>query len=228
MGAGQSFGHEMHVPGPVLVGPWPDRRLRGAGGGTAGGFVGSHLRILGRAVRSRPSDGAGDVHAVTAFLRGRPRGRFLGTTTPWTNRSPPQTPQGSRRSFAPARQASRSGQVRHSDLAYSTSSGDSAKNTSGSPVRQGTSSSRRSIASSSSFSVNSEVTEVSGSGGEFRSGRAVCGASGTVSPRVIRLWSRENRRAADPGVGSAALEGADLISPIRLDHSRVEGRGGPT
>src|SRR5450759_5063564 len=70
--------------------------------------------------------------AATSVLRGRPRGLLRGTISPRRNSSPPQTPHGSLRSTAPARQAIRAGQPRHSDLAYSTSCGDSAKNNSGS------------------------------------------------------------------------------------------------
>src|SRR5919106_3199533 len=70
--------------------------------------------------------------AVTvSLLRGRPRGRLRGTTTPWTNSSPPHTPHGSERSSAPARHSAFSGQVVQRDLAYSTSAGDSAKKSSG-------------------------------------------------------------------------------------------------
>src|SRR3954469_25414984 len=70
--------------------------------------------------------------AVTvSLLRGRPRGRLRGTTTPWTNSSPPHTPHGAERSSAPARHSAFSGQVVQSDFAYSTSAGDSAKKSSG-------------------------------------------------------------------------------------------------
>jgi hypothetical protein len=54
-------------------------------------------------------------------LAGRPRGRFSAMITPWSKISPPQTPHGSARSTAPARHASRSGQVRHDALASSRS-----------------------------------------------------------------------------------------------------------
>src|ERR1017187_5347401 len=74
------------------------------------------------------------AHAATSVLRGRPRGRLRGTTSPRRNSWPPQTPHGSRRSKAPARQARRAGQSRHSSLADSTSWGDSAKNSSGSSL----------------------------------------------------------------------------------------------
>ena len=47
---------------------------------------------------------------AAARLGGRPRGRLCATTRPATISSPPQTPQGSRRSIAPARQAGRMGQ----------------------------------------------------------------------------------------------------------------------
>src|SRR5690606_14833452 len=180
---------------------------------------------------------AGGVHAVTGFLRGRPRGRFRATTTPWTNSSPPQTPHGSRRSLAPARQASTSGQVRQRDLAYSTSAGDSAKKTSGSYERQGTGTPRFWLSSSSAVSSVSDVKVGSsvepglgivsegGTDGSCASsckvrlprlvvsGRSAGMAAGTgfcSLPRgaffgvVHRSWT--NRRAADPGWGSAALK----------------------
>src|SRR3954469_18929827 len=82
---------------------------------------------------------AGDGYAATSDLRGRPRGRLRGTTTPWMKSSPPQTPHGSRRSRAPARHVVRRGQSVHRDFAYSTSSGDSAKKSSGSNDRHGSS-----------------------------------------------------------------------------------------
>jgi len=71
---------------------------------------------------------------VTTSLRGRPRGRLCGTIAPLISNSPPQTPQGSLRSSAPARQASLAGHPRHIAFACSTSCGDSAKNSSGSSV----------------------------------------------------------------------------------------------
>ena len=86
-----------------------------------------------------PDPAAGANGSASGYFRGRPRGRLRATTTPPTNSSPPQTPQGSRRSSAPARHASRIGQSRHSALASSTSAGDSAKNSSGSASRQGSS-----------------------------------------------------------------------------------------
>src|ERR1035438_9933032 len=74
------------------------------------------------------------LQAATSVLRGRPRGLLRGTTSPRRKSSPPQTPQGSRRSCAPERQVFRAGQPQQSALASSTSSGDSAKNSSGSSV----------------------------------------------------------------------------------------------
>src|SRR3984957_10783944 len=65
-------------------------------------------------------------------LRGRPRGRFLGTTVPRRSSSPPQTPHGSRRASAPSRQATRILQPWQRAFAASTSAGASAKNNSGS------------------------------------------------------------------------------------------------
>ena len=56
-------------------------------------------------------------------LRGRPRGRFRAITTPRSKISPPQTPQGSARSRAPARQASRRGHPPHRALATSSWAG---------------------------------------------------------------------------------------------------------
>src|SRR3954449_606348 len=72
-----------------------------------------------------------------SFLRGRPRGRLRGTTTPATTSSPPHTPHGSRRASASERHLVRSGQERQRALAVSTSAGDSAKNRSGSSVQHG-------------------------------------------------------------------------------------------
>jgi aryl-alcohol dehydrogenase-like predicted oxidoreductase len=66
-----------------------------------------------------------------ASLRGRPRGRLKGTIAPCSSSSPPQTPHGSSRPSAPAKQATRSPHVPHSAFARSTSRGDSAKNSSG-------------------------------------------------------------------------------------------------
>ena len=80
-------------------------------------------------VRHRPFD-----QAATASLRGRPRGRLRGTISPRRNSSPPQTPHGSARAMAPARQTILAAQLPHSDFANSTSSGDSAKNSSGSSL----------------------------------------------------------------------------------------------
>lgn len=71
-------------------------------------------------------------------LRGRPRGRLSAMTAPFSSNSPPQTPHGSPRCSAPARQAARIGQPRHSALACRRSCGSSAKNSSGSR-RQGSS-----------------------------------------------------------------------------------------
>src|SRR5262249_4507293 len=71
------------------------------------------------------------LQAATSSLRGRPRARLRGTISPLMNSSPPHTPQGSLRSIAPARHFPLAGQLRQSDLASSTSSGDSAKNRSG-------------------------------------------------------------------------------------------------
>ena len=55
------------------------------------------------AATSLPCGGPPERPAPTGYFRGRPRGRLRATTTPPMNSSPPQTPQGSRRSSAPAR-----------------------------------------------------------------------------------------------------------------------------
>src|SRR3954454_7857118 len=81
-------------------------------------------------------------HAAISFLRGRPRGRLRGTTTPCRTSSPPQTPHGSRREIASARQVERVGQSMQRALARSTSTGDSAKKRSGSTRWQGSACSR--------------------------------------------------------------------------------------
>lgn len=58
-------------------------------------------------------------------LGGRPRGLLRAMIAPWWKISPPQTPHGSARSSAPARQAVRSGQGRQCALACSSSAGSS-------------------------------------------------------------------------------------------------------
>src|SRR3954447_17491378 len=103
----------------------------------------------------------------TGFLRGRPRGRLRATTTPPMNSSPPQTPQGSRRSSAPARHSLRIGQSTHSAFAVSTSAGDSAKNSSGSASRQGR---------SASATPPGEVTSAASPAVKLMSAFLACGA----------------------------------------------------
>ena len=63
-------------------------------------------------IRARTLIGDRQCHAATSVLRGRPRGRLRAITAPRSNSSPPHTPQGSRRSRAPARQTARRGQSR--------------------------------------------------------------------------------------------------------------------
>jgi hypothetical protein len=60
-----------------------------------------------------------------------------GLMWPWSKISPPQTPQGSRRLIAPARQARRTGQSPHNRLARSNSAGVPANHRSGSWDQQG-------------------------------------------------------------------------------------------
>ena len=55
----------------------------------------------------------GNQPIATTSLRGRPRGRLRGTIAPRSSNSPPQTPQGSLRSSAPARQANLARHFRH-------------------------------------------------------------------------------------------------------------------
>src|SRR5580704_17148115 len=95
--------------------------------------------LVGRAALPRSPVTAATVlpataYAATSVLRGRPRGRLRGTIAPRMSSSPPQTPQGSRRSSAPVRHAIRARQSRHIAFACSRSCGDSAKNSSGSSV----------------------------------------------------------------------------------------------
>src|SRR3954453_3517988 len=126
--------------------------------------------------------------AATSFLRGRPRGRLRGTTTPAMKSCPPHTPHGSRRSSAPARHSARTGQPPHSDLASSTSLGDSAKKSSGSSRRHG------------SCSSTTPAPKV--------------GASRTVvlisfsSCRVGGVQLRKSERPRFPGFGFRGLEAA--------------------
>ncbi len=82
---------------------------------------------------------------------GRPRGRLRAMTAPRSKISPPQTPHGSRRSSAPARQARRAGQSRHSALAAPARPGRRRTRGRRPATRQGTSSGH-SLASGSSRS----------------------------------------------------------------------------
>ena len=88
-------------------------------------------------VRSRPGASAGpcahcgvEVAAMPGewCLRGLPRRRLRATTAPPWNSSPPQTPHGSPRSSAPARQQPRWEQEAHSLFAHSISPASSEKN----------------------------------------------------------------------------------------------------
>ena len=99
-------------------------------GSLCGAAVRWMLRVGARVVAPVPQ-------AATSFLRGRPRGRLRGITTPWRNSSPPQTPQGSRRSRAPARHSARTGQSWQAPWRARRRCGDSAKNSSGLLTRHG-------------------------------------------------------------------------------------------
>lgn len=70
-------------------------------------------------------------------LGGRPRGLLRARMAPWWKISPPQTPHGSARSSAPARQAARSGHCWQHALACSSSSGSSENHSSPPPRWQG-------------------------------------------------------------------------------------------
>ncbi len=149
------------------------------------------------------------------FFRGRPRGRFRGITTPWRNSSPPQTPQGSRRSSAPSRHMDRTGQSRQSVLANSTSEGDSANHSSGLLARHGSSSS--STRPATSWRLPSEIS---------------CSAAPRLrsrtrwsyqSPPLDHFESDESpgdKKAADPCVGSAAWRLPMRVVKLRSVDSR--------
>ena len=83
---------------------------------------GAVTRVGGRGPGARDS-------LVPVFLgwlpAGRPRGRFCAMITPLSKISPPQTPQASPRSSAPARHGRRSGHRRQAALASSRSAGTS-------------------------------------------------------------------------------------------------------
>src|SRR5882757_3392120 len=176
LGTSQSFWHELHFEVPVLVrhegvggtcGELTERRGHRSHEGLILGVCGVLvLRVVcQRAVDGAEGAGLAGVHATTAFLRGRPRGRLRGTTTPWMNSSPPQTPQGSRRSLAPARQASRTGQV-----------------------RQGTGTPRRSISSSSSVR-GSKVFSEGGSAAGSAVAKPWGGWLGSVVGPDVACWA---------------------------------------
>jgi len=89
---------------------------------------------------------------ATSSLRGRPRGRLRAMTTPRSKISPPQTPHGSCRASAEARQTERTGQSPQRTLARSSSFGVSANQRSGLTAdRQGSSRPAEGAASSSSL-----------------------------------------------------------------------------
>lgn len=76
-------------------------------------------------------------HPWTSTLRGRPRPLFWATTAPSTMISPPQTPQGSARSSAPARHDAAIGHCAHRALATAMMGACSANQSSGSSLRHG-------------------------------------------------------------------------------------------
>src|SRR5689334_21114474 len=94
---------------------------------------------VGRAVKVHH---CGFRHHKVGFLGGRPRGLLRATMTPWQKISPPQTPHGSARSIAPAKQAVRREHWRQYALAWSISSGRSENHRSPCPCRHGSKSAR--------------------------------------------------------------------------------------
>src|SRR4051794_23878496 len=133
--------------------------------------------------------GGGSATHAAASLRGRPRGRLRGITTPERNSSPPQTPHGSRRSRAPARHSARTGQSWHSAFASSTSLGDSAKYSSGFSLRHGSSA--------------SSIVEVS------TTLMLICHLLVTLVSKLSVDWFRETQRPRIPWCGFRGLEAAD-------------------
>src|SRR3954463_7333686 len=126
----------------------------------------------------------GGHQAAISHLRGRPRGRLRGTTTPAMKSSPPQTPQGSRRSSAPARHSCRTGQAWQRDLANSTSAGASANQSSGSLTRQGPSAATGS--STSSTSASSSAMSCTGSTSSVLGGGAATAVLAGLPPGARR------------------------------------------
>ncbi len=146
-------------------------------------------------------------------LRGRPRGRLRGTTAPVTTSSPPQTPQGSQRSRAATRQAWRRGQSRQTAFAASTSSGDSAKNRSGSTSQQGSASRSRSIRAmvkGSNTGVTSDLQSGIGHGifGQVRSRKDHSSADRSGEDRQTWTGRAQRRQRPRSRPGSAASRSA--------------------
>src|SRR5918995_2392696 len=146
------------------------------------------------------------AYAATSVLRGRPRGRLRATTVPDTNSSPPQTPQGSRRSYAPARHCDRTGHSWHSDLASSTSAGDSANQSSGS-VRHGIAASVTTARSRTLASITMVTSlRVSVRTGQTKRPRTrVSGSAAWKAPVCVELdrWTP----GTNPELGLAVVDG---------------------
>src|SRR5918993_2927789 len=155
-------------------------------------------------------DASGRRHAATT-LRGRPRGRLRAMTAPRSKISPPQTPHGSPRSRAPARQALRMGQSPHRLLACSSCAGLSANHSSGSSTRHG--SGRRTGAGSRGVGPLGGTPPVGGTPVRGWGPGRWFAACPPPPPRCRRLcrpggpadrWSVSGaagkRKAADPGV----------------------------
>src|ERR1700722_10407532 len=130
----------------------------------------------------------GSTQAATSVLRGRPRGLLRGTIWPRKNSSPPHTPQGSRRSMAPDKHAILAAQPTQSAFAVSTSSGDSAKNGSGSSV-QGSRVLRAAGTTARMTSVRPD-SEYTGSGADTASNPAAPAATAVVpGPYIVQPLS---------------------------------------
>ncbi|KHF45692.1 hypothetical protein MINT15_09090 [Saccharomonospora viridis] len=140
--------HSGALLGVRFGGPGRERGAVGRGEGPCVDMCDSHAAL--RCPLDCCDDGVRAVVGTTGCLRGRPRGRFLSTITPFSKISPPQTPHGSRRASAPARHDALTGQSPHRYFARSSSAGASANHRSASPERHGRAASGEATESSSS------------------------------------------------------------------------------
>src|SRR5262245_40269013 len=165
---------------------------------------------------------------ATSSFRGRPRGRLRGTMAPWSKISPPQTPQGSARSRAPARHSIFSGQPSHRAFATSRSAGASANHRSGSYWRHGS--------SASSPTLGQGASRASGANARVIAGSPLSGlvlvdlvnrAGKTVRPRIPGL--RVPRPRGEPVVWVSDRPSSRWDPAGLVDHEPlVRGRRGRT